>query len=161
LVEVLRQEGQDPDLASFAVLAAGNDRAVISRLVARDDLAQLRADAVGFVVGALGGPPEPPLELVEKYQARIAQGDALPDWFTAVRGVLRAVLAAGAGDRAAMEDSLAPDDVRRVQALRPGAAATMIEAIQSAETAVTRHAAARLALEGAILTMYDQLEARR
>ena len=114
-----------------------------------------------FVVGALGDPREPPLELVEKYQTMIAQGDALPDWIAAVRGVLRAVLAARVGDQAAMGAALAGDDVAALAPISAGRAAVMIEAVQGVEVAVARHAAVRLCLEAALLTMNDQLDRRQ
>ena len=46
LADSLHGAGTDPLAAAFAVLCAGNDRTVADRLVARDDLAQLRTDAV-------------------------------------------------------------------------------------------------------------------
>lgn len=161
LANDLCQAGFAADSAHFAALAAGGDRAVAARLVARDDLNQLRNDAVGFVVGALADPREPPLELVERYDARLGPGDEQADWFAAVRGVLQAVVAAGAGaPESPWLDGATPSKAK-LASLSPLAAAHLIEAIQGVEAASARHAAVRLALEAELLTMYDLIDTRR
>jgi len=157
----LRLAGFAADSASFAALAAGGDQAVAARLVARDDLDQLRRDAVNFVIGALVDPREPPLELIERHEARLSPGDEQADWFAAVRGVLRAAVAAGAGAGESSWLDPARTDDARIASLSPLAAAYLIEAIQGVEAATARHAAVRLALEAELLTMYDLLDTRR
>ncbi len=154
-------EGIAPDVAAFAAMAAASDLAAARRLAARDDLAALRLSAVDFVAGALGPRRGAPLELVEKHQAQLGQGDAAADWIAAVRGVLRAVIAGAARQGGFLEGALTGAERSAVSGVDIAGAIALVEGLSQVEHAVSRHAVARLSLEAAILELQEQLGAGR
>ncbi len=157
----LAAEGHDAQAVAFAGLAAGGDLAAARRLAARDDLHELRRSAVGFIVGILGERRDSPLELTEKHAAQMGSGDAALDWIAAMRGVLRGVIAMRAGDDALLAGVLEGSDLNALEKIPLEDAVAMVEALDSVEHAISRHAVARLSLEAAILEMYEDLSARQ
>lgn len=156
----LHEEGFDPRTVGFASLAAGGDLAAARRLAARDDLAQLRLAAVDFVGGLLGPRREAPLEMVEKHASQLSSGDGAGDWIAAVRGILRGVISAAAGQPGLLAGAVEPAELQAVSEVPVQYAVALVEAINAVEYAIARHAAARLTLEAAILEMDEQLSIR-
>jgi hypothetical protein len=150
----LVQGGLSDACARFLAFAASDDAGLALALSLREDLTELQADAVRFVTGALGPAPLPPLELVERYQARLASAEAAQQWLACVGGVLRAVIA-GAGDRdarAAMQ-AFSNEGAAALADVPVAGAAALAERIGEVRQAIARHAAARLALEAAVLSI--------
>lgn len=156
LLEMLAERGLTQDLALFAALAAGDDSSQLEALAGREDLDQMRSDAVGFAVGILGPGKIAPLELVDKYQGRLSSGDAALSWLACVGAVLRAVIATAAGDDTTPRGAFAEAEADAIGLMLPLEAAGLVDALQDTRRAIRHHASARLALEAAILATTGQ-----
>ena len=151
IVAELGAAGVPGPARGFAALMAGADLALARSLADLDDLAALRADAVGFLAGLAGPEAAPPLELVEAYGHRLGGGEATQTWLLAMGAVLRAVIAAASGEARYAEEAFAAGEFDRLTAIGAGAAARISDAVAAVRAAVARRAAARLALEAALL----------
>jgi DNA polymerase-3 subunit delta' len=147
----LVDDGLDQSRALFAALWAGEDLAQARALAGRDDLEQIRSQAVDFVAGAVGPQPEPPLELIEKYQSRLSNTEEAGLWLAALVVALRGAIAAGRGGEDFVAGAFLASERRVLGTLDPGAAAQMTGQISQAAGAIARHAQARLSLEAALL----------
>jgi hypothetical protein len=147
----LEAEGVSESKAAFAALWGGEDLAVARVLAAREDIEQIRAHAVEFVAGVIGSQPEPPLELVERFQPRLSQGDEAALWLAALAVALWGVIAIREGGEDFLGTAFAGGERQVLGSLDPGAAADLSERISRAARAIAQHAQARLSLESVLL----------
>ncbi|MDP2873603.1 MAG: hypothetical protein Q8P31_13860 [Bacillota bacterium] len=151
VARALKLEGVAPSRAAFAALWAGEDLAAARGLAGRQDCEQIRAQAVAFVAGAIGPSPEPPLELVERHQARLSPGEEAGLWLAALSVALWGVIAASEGGEDLLAEAFAEAELGVLASLDPLAAADLAERIHQAARAIAGHAQARLSLEAALL----------
>lgn len=152
VARTLEAEGVSPSRAPFAALWSGEDLALARILAARGDLEEIRAQAAGFVEATIGPRPDPPLELVERHQARLSQADEAGLWLGAVGVALWGVIAAGRSGEDFVASVFTAPEWHILGTLDPAAAADMAGRISQAAGAISRHAQARLSLEAVLLS---------
>jgi len=140
----------------FAALAAGDDSVAAQAFAARDDLPNLRADAVQFIAGAIGTRRLPPLELVARHEGRLGGNEAANIWFGCVSAALQGIIAKAAGRGGDIAAAFGPGEWHELGAIEALAAARLAVLLQAVRRAVDSHASARLALEAALLSLDDE-----